>query len=244
MKLQYIGAATLAFALVASKSRYPVNNQARQDAVDAITLPTKINGKEDVIALLTALSEKHSGDLMTIYNNQTADMQIVFEKIKEQVNQGQTQKQKVHNVKLVLINNHDKFNMTKPEMMKFIRKNKKNIDKLANGVNLKNIDDVLNSTVNESVDDIKQQLSDKVAGIKDDETREFAQDLLNNGQDFINKNQQIQDLLNENGDSSVKDVGKQVGDWVWQWVNDEYNINQKISDLQTDINTEIDNINA
>lgn len=237
MKLQYIGAAAL-FTLVASR-RYQIPDVAVQDAVDAITLPTKISGKEDVIALLTALSEKHSGDLMAIYNNQTSDMQIVFEKIKEQVNQGQTQQQKVHNVKLVLINNHDKFNMTKPEMVKFIRKNKKNIDSLANGVNLNNIDDVMNGTVQESVDNIKSQINDRVSTIEDDETREFAEDLLSNADEFIKNNQQIQDIMNDNGDQSVKDVGKKLGDWAWTWINNEYQIDQQIADIQADINSEM-----
>jgi len=234
MKLQFIASATL-FALIASspagKPRYQVPESQIQNSKDNLTLPTSVRNKKDVINLLNVLTQKHKDDVIGLATTESAEYREVLEKLKIQIEQGQNHAQKVHNVKLVLINNAHVFDMTKREMINFIRDNQAKIDVLAGNVQITNINLILKDTVNSNISKLKEEIGARLDEIPDQGIKDLAKKLLKTGEDLIENNEDVKAQIDENGDLSLEEVGGNLVDLGMDWLNTKFNLEETKDNL-------------
>jgi len=241
MKLQFIASAAIIAAVTASpRGRYQVPDAAVANANDNVQFPTSYNSQQDVIDLLEALSTKHTSDVQNLYNTKSANVQTVLKKLKKQVEKGTTKQQKIHNAKLVLINNASVFNMTKPEMVQFIKNNKGKVDSLINDISIADIQLLLDQSLSQTVDEVGAQIDTFISTeIADPKLQAIALDAKTALDQAISSNTEVQSILNDNGSDSLADLGQQAGQFAWSWIQSNTDVEQQLTDLTADIQAQV-----
>lgn len=238
MKLQFIASAAVIAAVTASpRGRYQVPEAAVANANSNVEFPTSYNSQQDVIDLLEALSAKHTSDVQNLYNTKSANVQTVLRKLKKQVEKGTTKQQKIHNAKLVLINNASVFNMTKPEMVQFIKNNKGKVDSLINDISIADIQNLMDQSLEQTIDDVGSQIDELInKEITDPKLQAIALDAKTALDQAIASNTEVQSILSENGSEKLSDLGQQAGQFAWSWIQSNTDLEQNLADLTADLN--------
>jgi len=241
MKLQFVASAAIIAAVTASpRGRYQVPDAAVSNANANVQFPTSYNSQQDVIDLLEALSAKHTSDVQNLYNTKSANVQTVLKKLRKQVEKGTTKQQKIHNAKLVLINNASVFNMTKPEMVQFIKNNKGKVDSLINDITIADIQALLDQDLQSTIDDVGSQIDTLISSeITDPKLQAIALDAKTALDQAIASNTEVQSILSENGSEKLSALGEQAGKFAWSWIQENTDVEQQIADLTADIQEQV-----
>lgn len=244
MKLiKFITAGMLVACIIANPARYSQRNNNARAQVDVIDgeLPTSVTNYDDIVNLFNALRQRHEDDIVNFAEDETSEYRSVMDKLKNQIEQGHNAQQKIHNTKLVLINNHNTFGMKKSEMVRFIRDNKSTIDHLAQRTDsAKVIDRYLDETIQANVNQLKSQIKGRVDEIQDDNVRNIANKFIHSADEFVSNNEDIQEFMDNNGNENVRDFGISLISIGRQWLNDNYNVEDRIESKKEEIKGKID----
>jgi len=243
MKLiKFITTGMLIACIIANPARHSQrNNNARQlDVIDG-QLPTSVKTYDDIVNLFDALVKRHEKDVKNFAEDETQEYRDVMDKLKRQIEQGHNAQQKIHNTKLVLINNHATFGMKKAEMVSFIRKNKDTIDHLAQRTDsAKVIDRYLDETIRANVNQLKSTIKGRVDEIEDEDVRSIAEKFINTADEFVSNNEDIQEFMDNNGNENVRDFGWSLINMGRTWLNDNYNVEDRIESKKEEIKGKIE----
>lgn len=235
MKLQIVSTLSVLGVAFAAPKRYAVPGSAQAAAAENVEIPTSITSADDVVELLTALQQKHGAKLQELVNDKSTRYQKVLTKLEKQIAKADTQQKKIHNTKLVLINNADVFGMTKPEMIQFIKDNKGEVESLIEDINVSNINQILNGKLKDHVANVQGQITAALDGIENEDVKAVVSDLQNVAKNFMKENGgELEALLEQNGDSSLEQVGSELASQGWAWLVENYNLDAKLDQLKQD----------
>lgn len=233
MKLQIVSTLAVLAVAFASPKRYAVPENVASAASDNVEIPSSVSSADDIKNLLIALQQKHGGKLQEIVNTKSTEYQTLLQKLEKQIAKGDTQKKKIHNTKLVLINNAQAFGMTKPEMIQFIKNNKGEVEDLINDINVSNIQQLLNGKLKDHVASVKGQVTGAIANIENEDLKAVVDDLSTVFEGFMNENGgDLDALLKENGDKSLEKVGTQLAEQGWAYLVNNFDLDQKMAELK------------
>jgi len=235
MKLQVVSTLAVLAVAFASPKRYAIPGAAQSAASENVEIPSSVSSTDDVKNLLVALQQKHGSKLQELVNTKSTEYQTLLQKLERQIAKGDTQKKKIHNTKLVLINNAQAFGMTKPEMIQFIKSNKGEVEDLINDINVSNIQQMLNGKLKDHVASVQGQVSGALDSIENEDLKAVVDDLKVVAQGFFEENGgDLEALLEENGDKSLENVGKQFAEQGWAWLVENYDLDKKLDQLKQD----------
>jgi len=235
MKLQVVSTLAVLAVAFASPKRYAVPGAAQAAASENVEIPSSVSSADDVKNLLVALQQKHGSKLQEIVNTKSTEYQTLLKKLEKQIAKGDTQKKKIHNTKLVLINNSEAFGMTKPEMIQFIKNNKGEVEDLINDINVSQLQQILNGKLKDHVASVRGQVNGALDSIENKDVKAVVDDLRVVAEGFLKENAgDLETLMKENEDETLENFGTKLAETSWAWLVDNYNLDEKLDQLKQD----------
>lgn len=220
-------------------SRTP--NQQLQAALQECEYPAQLNNEEDIKSFANCFYS--STDLQTKVDEKVSPYKQLANRLTKVYENNQHDKELMKKrMKGVMIKNSELFGMSKREAAAKWNSSEDEIIAMVAAMNIDSLKEYANKDISTIVDEAEQEVSDYLAPIisENQEWYDMGMDFWNafknteTGQQLQEKIEEVEQIVEENGDKSLTEIGKEIAE--------NYDVEGKVQELEAEAEAAIENI--